>query len=109
MAGLIQVQIPNVGTIYLESHDVEAIELASAVDLRERTKTIYQDALNTIDSVALSLSKKMKELASQIEFSEYTAEFGVKLSAEVGAVVASAASESTIKISIKWSKSDSNK
>ena len=49
----------------------------------------------------------MQELAKQIEFTEYEVEFGVTLSAEVGAVVARAAGESTIKILLKWSRSKS--
>lgn len=109
MPEIVQIAIPEVGIIFLEGENIEEFELTSSKDLRKRVTNVYQDALATIDAVAVSVSNQMKELNSRIDADEYQVEFGVKLSTEVGAILASAATEATIKVSIKWSKPDSSK
>jgi non-ribosomal peptide synthetase component E (peptide arylation enzyme) len=63
----------------------------------------FESALQTIRSVAEGILNQLRSLAEPPD--EVAVEFGVKMSAETGAVIAKASTEANFKINLSWKKS----
>jgi hypothetical protein len=66
-----------------------------------RVTRSFQEALERVKPVADQLINKLRELASEPEHIEV--EFGVKLSGEVGALIASTSTEANFTVKLSWS------
>lgn len=64
----------------------------------------FQNALNVIKPVANAVIEKFDELTRKPD--EMEAEFGLTLSADVGAVIATSGVEANIKIVLRWKSHD---
>jgi hypothetical protein len=72
----------------------------------ERAQTSFEDALDTAQPVASSLIGKLRDIADPPD--EVQVEFGLSLSANVGAVlVAGASAGANYKVTLKWTKETS--
>jgi len=65
----------------------------------EHASSHFQDAIAHIRPAAEAVLQSLTEMNSP---DEINLEFGVKFSAKVGAILASADSEATFKVSLKW-------
>jgi hypothetical protein len=72
----------------------------------ESTET-FQMALNQVKSAAEAMVDGLRSLARPAD--ELTLEFGVKLTAETGAVIAKVATDAHFTVTLKWKTSDSVK
>jgi hypothetical protein len=69
----------------------------------ERAQTSFEDALDTAQPVASGLISKLRSIADPPD--EVQVEFGLSLSANVGAVlVAGASAGANYKVTLKWTK-----
>ena len=66
----------------------------------------FESALDRVRWAAEGLLDRLTSLASPPD--EVAVEFGVKLNAETGAVIAKAATEANFKINLKWTRAGSN-
>jgi hypothetical protein len=73
-------------------------------DVIEPTTLAFETALAKLKPICSAIVKQAKELAEQPE--EFSVEFGVKLSAEAGVIIASTAAEANLKVSVKWKKQE---
>ncbi|NUR59204.1 MAG: hypothetical protein HOV87_11105 [Catenulispora sp.] len=64
----------------------------------------FEDALASARSAAVSALQTFRHKA--LDADEIALEFGVKLTASAGAVIAKAATEAAITVKLKWSRSD---
>ena len=67
-----------------------------------KAKETLEDALDKIKPAAQSIIAKLRGLQDAPD--EIGVEFGIKLSAEAGAFIASAGVEANYKVTLKWSK-----
>ncbi len=66
----------------------------------EQAKLSFEDALDKAQPVAAALIEQLRRL----EPDEATVEFGLTLSAEVGAILATASSTANYKVTLTWRK-----
>lgn len=67
--------------------------------VQQLTQQAFEKAMSQLKPIAQTVMGTLKELNNPIEVG---VEFGVKLSAETGVVIASAQAEANFKISLKW-------
>lgn len=75
---------------------------AVATELVVKANDTFDSALDRIRSAADSMLNRLTSLAQPPD--ELTVEFGVKLNAETGAVIAKASTEANFTIHLKWSR-----
>ena|SRR5271157_5192442 len=71
-------------------------------DVIEPATVAFDAALAKLGPICSAIVQQARGLIDQPE--EFSVEFGVKLSAEAGVVIASAAAEANLKVSVKWTK-----
>ena len=71
-------------------------------EVAEKAKATFEDAFDKIKPAADLIVAKLRNLHDAPD--EIGVEFGVKLSAEAGAFVASAGAEANYKVTLKWTK-----
>lgn len=101
MVSVFEYQCEDGDTIYVETDDLVSnyeANPASSEGLTKRASETFENALSVIRPAALAIRKSL----STIGPSEMTVEFGIKMSAEVGALIAKSNAESNFKVSVKW-------
>ena len=78
------------------------VKAARPGEVVARAKETFEDALDKIKPAAQSIITKLRGLHDEPD--EIGVEFGIKLSAEAGAFVASAGVEANYKVTLKWTK-----
>jgi hypothetical protein len=69
-------------------------------DIPERAQQTFEKALERIRPAAAAIYSKLKDLGDSP--SDVSVEFGIKLSAKAGAVIASFDAEANLKVVIAW-------
>lgn len=75
---------------------------ASRGEVIERAQQTFEQALDKIRPAAQSIIVKLRNLNDPPD--EVEVEFGLKMSAEVGAIIASASAEANYKVTLTWKK-----
>jgi hypothetical protein len=107
MAELAQFPLSGGGVVVVET---DTADLASRRVMRgngaEATiataNATFESALKTVRAAAEGILNQLRSLAEPPD--EVAVEFGVKLSAETGAVIAKASTEANFKINLSWKK-----
>ncbi|PPD04690.1 MAG: hypothetical protein CTY29_04310 [Methylobacter sp.] len=95
---LIKYEMENDAVIYIEATDEMGVERISG-DRMSSAAEKFEQALSHIKPVAKALHVAFEELNKP---KEINMEFGIKFSAKAGVVFASADSEATFVIKLKW-------
>jgi hypothetical protein len=95
---LIEYKMENDAVIYIESTDDIGIERISN-DSTSTASERFEQALTHIQPVANALFGAFEQFNNP---KEVNLEFGIKFSAKAGIIFASADSEATFKVSLKW-------
>jgi hypothetical protein len=113
MARLAKFVLPDGNSIVAEvddeSFDSSRVMRGGAIASSEivvKANESFESALDRVRWAAEGLLARLTSLASPPD--EVAIEFGVKLNAETGAVIAKAATEANFKINIKWTRAASN-
>ena len=113
MARLAKFVLPDGSSIVAEvddeSFDSSRVMRGGAIAPSEivvKANESYETALDRVRWAAESLLNRLTSLASPPD--EVAIEFGVKLNAETGAVIAKAATEANFKINLKWTRAGSS-
>ena len=96
---LVEYQLEDGSTILIESEDKHGIERISDKDNTSKASEKFESAVKHIKPVAKALFGAFEEFNNP---QEIQLEFGVKFSAKAGVIFASADSEATFKVSLKW-------
>ncbi len=88
---------------------VRGVARISTADLAEKSAELVDKAMGTIRG----MSKKVVETVQSIKISERPStvevEFGIKLDAEAGALLAKASAETSINVTLTWEHKDEGK
>ena len=107
MKHLIEFPMEDGDSILVEVEDLEAepdIELASAGEMISRAGQTFETALERVKPAASVIIKKLRGLVDPPD--EIAVEFGLKMSAEAGAVVAAAGAEANYRVTLTWKKEE---
>jgi hypothetical protein len=112
MARLAKFVLPDGNSIVAEvddeSFDSSRVMRGGAIgssDIVVKANESFETALDRVRWAAEGLLDRLTSLASPPD--EVEVEFGVKLNAETGAVIAKAATEANFKINLKWTRAGS--
>ena len=106
MKRLVEFPLQDGGTMFVEVDEPEppggVVRAARPSDVVEKAKETLEDALDKIKPAAESIIDKLRGLHDEPD--EIEVEFGIKLSAEAGAFIASAGVEANYTVTLKWTK-----
>ena len=109
MKQFVEFKLENGATIVVETDEPEIpggpIRAAkSPGEVLEEAKHTFGNALDKIHVATEQAIMKLHNLSEQPD--EITMEFGFNLSAQFGAIIASASTEANYKVTLKWAKKD---
>lgn len=92
------------GSVLVEVEDAPgpATRGLRPADLPEKARQSFEGAIDTIRLTATAMIGKLRDLADKPD--EIEVEFGLKLSAEAGAVIASTAGEAHFTVRLAWTR-----
>lgn len=105
MKRLIEFPLEDGTTIMVEADEVSAagtLRGAHAAELAEKAKQTFEASLERIKPVAEGIIAKLRELSDRPE--QVAVEFGIKLSAAAGVVLASSGVEANFKVTLTWKR-----
>src|SRR5260221_4516387 len=105
MKQLVEYELEDGGTILVEGDLPEAgIERAGRGDQVIKAKERFGDALEQIKPVAQTVFSKLGSLSAD----EICVEFGIKLGAKAGVIIASADTEANFTVSLTWKRENAH-
>ncbi len=103
MTALLEFPLEDGGSIWVEVETPEAPGIRQAGrDLPAKAQQTFEAALEKVRPTAQVIIQKLRALHDPPD--EIAVEFGLKLSAEAGAVIAAGGMEANYKVTLKWSK-----
>jgi hypothetical protein len=108
MGQLLRFELDGGGSVLVEVADDEpGIEQAARVDeLVVKARISLEDALDQVRAVANAAVTRLQDLAEQPQ--QIQVEFGIRLNAEAGAVIARTQAEGHLQVTLTWTRSDSS-
>ncbi len=111
MKRLIEFPLEDGSTILVEVDEAESARGTLRVDRGgrddktvEKANQTFETALDTVKPTANAVISKLRDLYDPPD--EISVEFGLKLSAEAGVVLAAAGIEANYKVTLKWKKEE---
>jgi hypothetical protein len=106
MKRLIEFQLADGGSIIIEVDEPETSgnleRLASPSEVIAKATRPFEEAMDKIKPVANAIIAKLRSLSDPPH--EMEVEFGLKMSAEAGAIVAATGIEANYKVTLKWKR-----
>jgi len=113
MKRLVEFPLQEGGTLLVEVDGPEGstestmrggvVKAARPGEIADKAQDTFEDALDKIKPAAQAIIDKLRALSDAPD--EIEVEFGIKLSAEAGAFIASAGVEANYTVTLKWTKS----
>lgn len=97
---LIEYPLENGTTILVETQTSEEATARISSEGTEAAGQKFEEAVNKAEPALLAVTNLMKKLQPE----EATVEVGFKFSAKAGVILASADSEATFKVTLKWKR-----
>lgn len=108
MKHIIQFPLDNDGVILVEVDEPELQDgvgrVARSGEIVEKATQTFDSAIDNIRPVAATIISKLRDLSTPPD--EVEVQFGVKLNAAAGAVLASTGAEANFQISLTWKRAD---
>jgi hypothetical protein len=104
---IVEFPLDEGGSVYIESDEPEiggTVRIGRADGMPEKAKQTFEQSLDTVRTVASALLAKVDELTDRPD--ELQIEFGIKLSGEIGAILASAKAEANYSVSMTWRRAE---
>lgn len=104
MSALLRFPLSAGGEVVVDADDLGVGRAGRLDDAVTRASTTFEDALDSVTSaaeVALARFRRMAGPPSEIEV-----QFGVRLTGELGAVIAKAGGETHLTVRVMWSADD---
>jgi len=105
MKRLIEFPLEDGGSILVEVDELEGGVVRAATrpgEVVEKAKQSFEAALDKIKPAAAAIVAKLRGLSDPPD--EMEVEFGLKMSAKAGAMVAAAGTEANYKVTLKWKR-----
>lgn len=103
MKRLIEFSIEDDDFILVEVEEQQrsgTTRVSRSSEVPEKAQKSFEQALHKIKPVARGIIKELRSLQEPVN--EVEVKFGVKMSAEAGAVIASASVEANYEVTLKW-------
>jgi hypothetical protein len=103
MKQLVEFGLENGGFISVEveaSESYDKVTRGAREELPRKAEMIFEDALDKVKPMTNAIIDKLRALSDSPD--EIVVEFGLKMNAKAGAIIASVGTESNYKIMLKW-------
>jgi hypothetical protein len=104
MKRYIEFPLEDGSTILVETEEIEStggvVRAARPSEVISQASQTFEQALDKVRPAATAIVKKLRGLSDPPD--EMAVEFGIKLSADAGAFIASAGVEANYKVTLKW-------
>ncbi len=112
MKRLVEFKLEDGSTIVVETDEPEipggpVRATKKPGEVLEEARHTFEDALDKIHAATERAIVKLRNLGERPD--EVTMEFGFNLSAEFGAIIASASTEANYKVTLKWAQKETDK
>jgi hypothetical protein len=104
---IVEFPLDGGGSVFIESDEPElagTVRVGRADGVPEKAKQTFEQSLETVRTVAGALLAKVDELSDRPD--ELEIEFGIKLSGEIGAILASAKAEANYAVTMTWRRAE---
>jgi len=105
---VVEYKLEKGGVILIEVEETELekgrVPVANTSGVPQKAKKEFEKALDEIRPVADAIVQKLKDLSSKPD--NIGIEFGIKMNAQAGALIAATSVESNFKITISWSRAN---
>lgn len=105
MKRLVEFPTQNGQTLVIEMDDEPgpgAVRAARPGEVAERAGQTFEAALEAVRTAAEALVTRMRELSERPD--EVEIEFGIKLNAQIGAIIASTDAEAHFRVTLTWTQ-----
>jgi hypothetical protein len=105
MTDLVQFELEDGSSVLIETESVSGQPVTRggrAAEMISKADETFEQALGRMGPTATAILKKFRETAEQPD--EIEIEFGVKISAEAGAIVAKTSGEANFRIAVRWKR-----
>lgn len=105
MTELVEFQLEDGSSVLIEAEDVRGPAITRggrATEAITRASDTLEEAVHRIGPTSWAIVEKLRELAQQPD--EIDVEFGLKLNAEVGAIIARTSGEANFRIAVRWKR-----
>ena len=104
MKSLVEYSLASGGSIIVEVGEADGVVRATRPgEIAARASHTLEEALDAVKPAILSVISKLQNINAPGQIS---VEFGIKLGAKVGAVLASADAESNFNVTLSWKRDD---
>src|SRR5437867_9727889 len=109
MSKLVRFELEGGGSVVAELEDYAEVgeTRVARKGIIETANQKFGEALDVVQPVANTLIARLTNLAQRPD--EVEVEFGIKLSTEVGAIIAKTEAEGTLKVTLTWKADTSSK
>ncbi|MFQ5793665.1 MAG: CU044_2847 family protein [Candidatus Bipolaricaulia bacterium] len=106
MKHLIEFPLDGGGSIVVEVDEPEGgmVRAARPGEIAAKASQTFEDALERIKPAASAIIAKLRDLSESPD--EVDVEFGLKLSADLGAFIASAGAEANFNVTLTWKRKE---
>lgn len=104
MKRYVEFPLEDGSTILVETEEIESaggvVRAARPSEVIAQASQTFEQALDKVRPAATAIIKKLRDLSDPPD--EMAVEFGIKLSADAGAFIASAGVDANYKVTLKW-------
>ena len=108
MKRLIEFPLADGGSVFIEIDEPEGaggtVRAARPGELAEKAQVTFEEALQRIRPAAEAIVGRLRDLSDPPD--QVGVEFGLKLSAAAGAIIAAVGAEANYKVTLSWRRKD---
>jgi Trypsin-co-occurring domain 1 len=105
MADLVEFELEDGSSVLIETEDVTSRPVmrgGHAAELVSKADETFEQALGRVGPTSAAIVERFRGMAQQPD--EVEIEFGIKINAEVGAIVAKTSGEANFRIAVRWKR-----
>lgn len=106
MKRIVEFPLLEGGSVLVEVDVPTSNRISLTDEIAQKAQKNFEEALDNIGPIASTITKKLQSLSQPAE--EIEVKFGIKMTAGLGAIIASGSAEVNYEITLKWKKESEN-
>ena len=105
MADVVEFELEDGSSVLIEAESLTSRPVtrgARPTELVSKANETFEQALNRVGPTSAAIVERLSQLAQQPD--EIEVEFGIKINAEVGAIIAKTSGEANFRIAVRWKR-----
>jgi hypothetical protein len=105
MADLVEFELEDGSSVFIETEDLSSRPVmrgAGATELVSKADETFEQALARVGPTSAAIVGRFRQMPQQPD--EVEIQFGIKINAEVGAIIAKTSGEANFRIVVRWKR-----